>query len=206
MMVLLKFDWRELVALKRKNTLPVPGNSTFGTNAEVGPAHHQAELRIEASLEAIFISPGHDYWTQEGAGRMTHGIQSVSQAECVAGRGIRGDRYFEKRLNHKGQVTFIDAVVVDELRRQFKLPQLPASILRRNLVVRGATLASLLGKTFLFQGVLFEGAQECTPCQWMDRVIAPGAKNFLADHFRGGLRAKILTNGLIRVTNSSTSG
>lgn len=152
-----------------------------------------------AELLQIFISPGHDYWGRQGEGRLQHGIQSVPEVECVAGMGLRGDRYFDVRPDYKGQVTFFDADVVAEIRATFRLPKLPASVFRRNLVVSGVCLAEWNKRHFRFQGVEFEGSQECTPCEWMDRVIAPGAREFLKAGFRGGLRAKVITDGILRV-------
>jgi MOSC domain-containing protein YiiM len=58
-------------------------------------------------------------------------------------------------------------------------------------------LNSLVGVEFEIQGVRFAGAAECSPCHWMDQVIAPGAEAAL--HGRGGLRARILTDGRLRV-------
>jgi hypothetical protein len=46
------------------------------------------------------------------------------------------------------------------------------------------------------QGVRFFGTEECRPCYWMDGVFAPGAQEFLRG--RGGLRARILTDGCLR--------
>jgi hypothetical protein len=40
--------------------------------------------------------------------------------------------------------------------------------------------------------------EECRPCYWMDRAIAPGTHEFLKS--RGGLRAKILCDGVLRST------
>lgn len=154
----------------------------------------------DGRLLHIFISPGHDYWGRHGEGRMRHGISDLLEVECVAGKGLRGDRYFNVRPDAKGQVTFFDMRVVEEVRTRFKLSKLPASVFRRNLVVRGPNLADWKGKRFVFQGIEFEGSQECRPCEWMDRVIAPGAEEFLKANFRGGLRAKVRTSGTLRVT------
>ena len=151
-----------------------------------------------AKLLHIFISPGHDYWGKQGEGRLQCGIHEVQSVECVAGKGLVGDRYFGHRPDFKGQVTFFDWHVVHNIRREFKLPRLPASVFRRNLIVLGADLKNWLGKRFQFQGILFEGSQECKPCHWMDRAVNPGAEIFLKDEFRGGLRAKILSNGVLR--------
>lgn len=153
----------------------------------------------EVRLLDIFISAGHDYWGKRGEGRMQHGITRVEEVECVAGKGLKGDRYFGYKPDFKGQVTFFDAEVFEEVRAHFKLPKLPASVFRRNLIVQGADLTKWLGKRFVFQGIEFEGAQECKPCEWMSRVIADGAEEFLKPRFRGGLRAKIRTSGVLRV-------
>ncbi|MES2657960.1 MAG: MOSC domain-containing protein [Verrucomicrobiota bacterium] len=153
----------------------------------------------QAELVAIYISPGHDYWGKHGEGRLQNGILTPKEVECVAGQGLRGDRYFSYRRDYKGQVTFFSAEVVDEVREHFQLRKLPASVFRRNLIVRGVNLAEWMGKRFRFQGVEFEGAQECRPCHWMDRVIAPGGEDFLKSGFRGGLRAKVISSGFLRV-------
>ncbi|TDU66471.1 hypothetical protein EI77_03566 [Prosthecobacter fusiformis] len=168
------------------------------------PAAETESLPVEVpvwtgDLVHIYISGGHDYWGRQGEGRMQSGITEVREIECVAGMGLRGDRYFGFRPDFKGQVTFFDAAVVEEIRRIFKLPKLPASVFRRNLIVRGMPLKTGLGKRFIFQGIEFEGSQECKPCQWMDRVIADGAEAFMKGEFRGGLRAKIRSSGVLRV-------
>lgn len=114
--------------------------------------------------------------------------------------GLRGDRYFGICPDDKGQVTFFDAVVVEKIRLLFKLPKIPASVFRRNLIVSGVNLAEWNQRSFHLQGVEFEGSQECTPCEWMDRVIALGAREFLKENFRGGLRARVITSGTLSVT------
>lgn len=152
----------------------------------------------QADLEAIYISPGHDYWGKHGEGRLQNGIQSPAEVECVAGMGLRGDRYFGYRPDYKGQVTFFSAEVVDEVRHHFQLRNLPSSVFRRNLIVRGVDLKQWMGKRFRFQGIEFQGCQECRPCHWMNRVIAEGGEEFLKGNFRGGLRAKILSDGVLR--------
>lgn len=156
-------------------------------------------MPVGGKLRAIYISAGHDYWGRQGEGRMQAGIQTVEKVECVAGKGLVGDRYFAMREDFKGQVTFFDLEVHQAIKERFKIPKLPASVYRRNLIVEGINLAQLKGKTFRFGGLLFEGAQECKPCHWMDRVIAEGAEDYLKPFFRGGLRAKILSSGQLLV-------
>jgi MOSC domain-containing protein YiiM len=58
-------------------------------------------------------------------------------------------------------------------------------------------LNSLIGEEFAVQGIQFLGVEECRPCYWMDQVLGPGAEAALKN--RGGLRARILTSGQLRV-------
>ncbi len=153
----------------------------------------------DAELVHIYTSPGHDYWGRRGEGRLQNGIRSLESVECVAGKGLVGDRYFGYREDFKGQVTFFDQATVEGVRERFKLPKLPASVFRRNLVVRGVDLREWLGCRFVFQGVEFEGCQECKPCHWMDRVVDDGAEDFLKQGFGGGLRAKVVSSGTLRL-------
>jgi len=150
-------------------------------------------------LDKIYISPGHDYWGRQGAGRLQHGIKDVPEVECIAGKGLVGDRYFGYRADYKGQVTFFEEEVAEEIRETFKVPKLPSSVFRRNLIVRGVRLKEWMGKRFVFQGIEFEGCQECRPCHWMSRVVEEGTEAFMKSDFRGGLRAKVITSGTLRV-------
>jgi MOSC domain-containing protein YiiM len=70
-------------------------------------------------------------------------------------------------------------------------------IFRRNIITEGVDLNSLIGIEFEVQGVRFLGTQESAPCHWMNEVFAEGAEEALKGH--GGLRAKILCDGVLRV-------
>ncbi len=117
----------------------------------------------------------------------------VPMIECVAGHGIRGDRYFDFKDNYKGQITFFSLEVFDKLCGALGLHDCSPASVRRNVMTRDVDLNELIGQDFEIQGVPFHGTEECRPCYWMDRAIAPGAEEFLKG--QGGLRAKILTDG-----------
>ena len=70
---------------------------------------------------------------------------------------------------------------------------------RRNIIVSGTDLNSLIGKKFTVQGIDFLGTQEAAPCYWMNGAVAPGVEDTMKG--RGGLRAKILTSGVLRKDN-----
>ena len=120
----------------------------------------------------------------------------VPEAELVAGRGIRGDRFFGWKENYKGQVTFFSMEVYQQLCAALQTWDRDPSAFRRNIIVEGADLRSLIGKEFELQGVRFLGTQEAAPCYWMEQAFAPGAEEALKG--RGGLRAKVLSDGVLR--------
>ena len=122
----------------------------------------------------------------------------VPSIECVAGRGICGDRYFDFKDDYKGQITFFSGDVFDELCATLGLQDRSPAAARRNVTTRSVNLNEFIGKEFEIQGVRFYGTQECAPCYWMDGALAPGAKDFLKGN--GGLRAKIISGGRLRST------
>ena len=144
----------------------------------------------------LFISPGHNYFGHHGQPAGENPIIEVDQIECVAGRGIRGDRFFDFKEDYKGQITFFSMEVFDALRRELNLPNAQPAATRRNAFVSGVDLKTLIGAPFEIQGVRFEGVCECSPCHWMNAALGPGAEGWLKG--RGGLRARILSDGIVR--------
>jgi MOSC domain-containing protein YiiM len=146
----------------------------------------------------LFISSGHNFVGHHGREPDTHPMIEISEIECVAGGGIRGDRYFDFKDDYKGQITFFSVEVFDELCSVLQIHDYSPALARRNVITRGVDLNELIGQEFELQGVRFLGTEECRPCYWMDSAFAPGAHEFLKG--RGGLRARILNDGLLRST------
>ena len=120
----------------------------------------------------------------------------VDSFECVAGHGIRGDRFFDYKEDYKGQITFFSAEIFDALCAHVRPLRPTPAALRRNVLTEGIDLNSLIGRRFTLQGVEFAGTEECRPCYWMDGALGPGANAWLRG--RGGLRARILSDGWLR--------
>jgi MOSC domain-containing protein YiiM len=144
----------------------------------------------------LFISTGHNFVGHHGREPDTHQMIETPEIECIAGRGIRGDRYFDFKDDYKGQITFFSLEVFDELCNARQLHECSPALARRNVITSGVDLNQLIGQEFELQGVRFLGTEECRPCYWMDRALAAGAEEFLKG--RGGLRARILTSGKLR--------
>jgi len=107
--------------------------SANGLTEWVGPDNKSAETGREveelpewqAKLLEIWISEGNDFRDRHEEGRLDHGIRGVSEIECLAGMGLRGDRYFGYKPDFKGQVTFFDAAAVQAVRDHFCSPAFP---------------------------------------------------------------------------------
>jgi MOSC domain-containing protein YiiM len=147
-------------------------------------------------IENLYISPGHNYFGHHGQPAGTAPVVEVEEAVLVAGKGIEGDRFFDYKENYKGQITFFSQEVYEALCARFQVWDRGPGVFRRNAVVSGADLNTLIGVEFEVQGIRFLGTAECTPCHWMDEAFHPGAEEALRGH--GGLRAKILSGGTLR--------
>ncbi len=148
-------------------------------------------------IKQIFVSTGHNFVGRHGMAPNNHPLVEVKEVECVSGRGLRGDRFFDYQEDYKGQVTFFSMEVFEKLCAHFSINDKSAGVLRRNIIVSGVDLLSLIGKNFEIQGVKLHGTQHCAPCNWMNVAFAPGAQEFLTEN--AGLRAKILSDGKITV-------
>ena len=150
------------------------------------------------SIRHIFISPGHNYFGHHGKPPGDHPVVEVDAVECVAGRGVRGDRFFDFKPDYKGQITFFPWESLVAMWETFGIPpeNRDPSATRRNVITEGADLDSWVGCEFTLQGIRFLGTEECRPCFWMNGAIHPQAEGWMQG--RGGLRAKILTDGTLR--------
>lgn len=134
------------------------------------------------------------YLCSSAAGRPV----AVDEALAVPGRGLEGDRYFlgcgtwsyERRL--WSELTLLESEALEASGLCIE-----AGEARRNLVTAGIELDSLIGGRFRIGGVEAFGERTCDPCQHLDRLTGQGARAALAG--RGGLRARILTRGVLRV-------
>ncbi|HWQ90843.1 MAG TPA: MOSC domain-containing protein [Clostridia bacterium] len=145
----------------------------------------------------LFVSPGHNYFGHNGQPAGSHPVLEVDQVECVAGRGLMGDRFFDFKADYKGQVTFFSREVFAQVCGELGLQNVSPAVTRRNVLVSGADLNGMVGTEFEIQGIRFLGVEECRPCHWMNQAFHHDqAETRLKG--RGGLRARILSTGTLR--------
>ena len=152
-------------------------------------------------IKHLYISPGHNFFGHHGEPPDAHPIIEVPEIQCLAGRGIEGDRFLDFKPDYKGQITFFSSEVYEQLCAMLEVWDRPPSVFRRNVITEGVDLNSLIGREFEIQGVRFLGIAECSPCHWQNGAFAPGTEDALQN--RGGLRAKILSDGVLRAVPKS---
>jgi MOSC domain-containing protein YiiM len=154
-------------------------------------------VSASAAIRHIFISPGHNFFGRFGQPAGQNAATDVTTANCRAGWGLKGDRFYGYRPGYKGQVTFFAWETYEAARRKFRVPALQPHAFRRNVLVEGIDLNALIGRRFSLGGIEFEGTGEARPCHWMNSAVAPGAEDWLMG--QGGLRTKVLTDGALSV-------
>jgi hypothetical protein len=130
-------------------------------------------------------------------------MRTVPAAECVAGRGIAGDRYFlgtgtfsPTAKKPSQEVTLVEIEEIERFNGHTGADLRPDS-LRRNLVIRGIGLNDLVGRQFAIGSVVFEGIRLCEPCSYLAGRTRPDVLEGLVH--KAGLRAAIVEGGTIRV-------
>lgn len=159
----------------------------------------------EVFIHHLFTSPGHNFYGHHEKPPGEHEIVEHETIDLEAGRGIPGDRFYDYKDDYKGQLTFIDLAVVNDVRDYASNPDLPAAAFRRNVVVSGVDLNDWIGKRFRLNGVLLEGSEHCKPCYWMDKACGREGTEALMEN-RGGLRCRIVENGTLGLGNAKWEG
>ena len=133
-------------------------------------------------------------------------MEELTEACCVAGRGIEGDRYHDGTGTYSPkpdvrEVTLIEQEALDALARND--PPLQTGPLRiepvdhrRNLTVRGVPLNHLVGRRFRVGEVVLRGGRLNFPCKYLEELL--GLPVFLPLYNRSGLNCAIERGGTIR--------
>lgn len=133
-------------------------------------------------------------------------MEALAEAQCVAGRGIVGDRYFDGTGTYSPkpdtrEVTLIEQEALDALERNDPPLQggpirLAPADHRRNLTVRGVPLNHLVGRRFRIGTVILRGGRLNFPCKYLEELL--GLPVYLPLYNRSGLNCGIEVGGSIR--------
>lgn len=147
---------------------------------------------MTGTITAIFTAPAKH-----------HEQISTEAVQVKTGKGIVGDRFFGLRKSQPGRnLTLIAIESINEFNRIHQ-QEIPLHATRRNIITQGIHLPELIGLQFRIGGVLCQGVELCEPCVVMARHFPEGALS-QAEIIRafvnnGGIRAAVLTDGIIRL-------
>lgn len=126
---------------------------------------------------------------------------SLSSVRAFADRGLEGDRFLRESWNAIDRsdkaVSFIEDEVLDLAAEELGLESI-AQKTRRNIVTRGVPLIDLLHREFVVGDVRMRGIRLFEPCGHLVQV-SKLPEIFKALHHRSGLKAAILSDGVISV-------
>lgn len=128
--------------------------------------------------------------------------ETRTEVDVVAGHGIVGDRYFHRTPKEPGQqITLIEAEAIEAYNRAHGT-DIPWTLPRRNLVVRGIRLNELVGRQFNLGEVRLQGVELCEPCEFfgqrLENPLLSLTQTVAVWIGRGGLRADVLRGGTLR--------
>lgn len=132
-------------------------------------------------------------------------MEEVFEANCIAGRGIEGDRYclgtgtYSPKSDVR-EVTLFEIETLDALARNDPPTQsgpikLEPADHRRNLTVRGVPLNHLVGKHFCVGNVILVGGRLSFPCKYLEELL--GLPLYLPLYNRSGLNCRIEKGGVL---------
>lgn len=142
------------------------------------------------SVAEIYVAP-------QSAGDMI----SVPQVRAFADGGLEGDRFLRESWSAVSRsdkaVSLIENEVLQLAAKELGMESI-ANLTRRNIVTRGVPLIELLDREFTLGGVRMRGIRLFEPCGHLVKVTQlPGI--FKALEHRSGLKAAILSDGVIRI-------
>ena len=154
-------------------------------------------------MSGIEISKVNQLFIARHAGEV---MQPVAEVSLRAGVGIHGDRYGEGvgRFTHSKrktirQISLISLEAFEEANSEAEAP-FTLGETRRNIVTTGVELNCLVDMVFWIGPVALRGVELCTPCAVPSTLSGkPGFLTAFKD--RGGLRAEVLEDGIIRVSD-----
>jgi MOSC domain-containing protein YiiM len=158
-----------------------------------------ASYRYNVEVLHLLVSPAHAYFGRAREGAADVPTTDADQVEMVAGKGIVGDRFFGKAAHMDAAVTLFAVEALEAMAAELGAAPFDPLLTRRNVVLRGAHLAPLLGGEFALESrrdvVRLKAGRPANPCAWMDQMLAPGAHKAMRG--RGGVRCQVVSGGIL---------
>ncbi|QJW89099.1 MOSC domain-containing protein [Spirosoma taeanense] len=150
-------------------------------------------------LFEVFPRPGRIEWIGIRPERRGP-VEVVQSVEVSEKKGLLGDHYSGQSGNR--HVTLMQAEHLPVVAALTNRDTLDPALLRRNLVISGLNLLALKDHHVQIGEVVLQITGQCHPCSKMETALGPGGYNAMRGH--GGLTAKVVRGGTVRVGDSVT--
>ncbi len=166
---------------------------TWETPPELWRGFRTATPVWHGKVVALYISP-----------QSAKPMVAVSEVRAFADRGLEGDRFFRESWSAAKRpdkaVTLIEEETLQAAATELGTESFGDKT-RRNIVTSGVPLIDLLGREFTIGGIVMRGLRLFEPCGHLEK-ISKVAGIFRTLEHRSGLKAAILSDGMIRVGDS----
>jgi hypothetical protein len=110
-----------------------------------------ASYRYDVEVLHLLVSPAHAYFGRARDGAAQVPTADSDRVEVVAGKGLVGDRFFGKAAHMDAAVTLVSIEALEAMAGELGAESFDPLLTRRNVVLRGAHLAPLLGEEFALE-------------------------------------------------------
>lgn len=130
------------------------------------------------------------HFVREDGGRAT----KVDSADVRTDFGIPED--YRSGKNRRRQITMIEEEALADAARILGRP-VPDGASRRQIVIRGLDLNTLIGHSIRIGDVVLAIERYCAPCQRMNDELGVGGRDAL--RWKAGVTCRVVNGGLLRV-------
>jgi hypothetical protein len=135
-----------------------------------------AAYRYDVDVLHLLVSPAHAYFGRARDGAADVPTADADRVEVVAGKGIVGDRFFGKAAHMDAAVTLFAVEALEAMAAELDAGPFDPLLTRRNVILRGAHLAPLLGQDFVLESRGRRGAVQGRAARPPLRVDGPHAR------------------------------
>jgi len=114
---------------------------------------------------------------------------------AVLTSGLEGDHYAGGSGNRS--VTLIQLEHIETIASLLHVEKIEPAQLRRNIVISGINLLALKDREFKIGTAILRMTGLCHPCSRMEETFGAGGYNAVRGH--GGINARVVTPGIIKV-------
>jgi MOSC domain-containing protein YiiM len=166
---------------------------TWETPPELWRGFRTATPSWHGKVVALYIAP-----------QSAKPMVAVSEVRAFADRGLEGDRFFRESWSAAKRpdkaVTLIEEETLQAAATELGTESFGDKT-RRNIVTTGVPLIDLVDREFTIGGIVMRGLRLFEPCGHLEK-ISKVAGIFRTLEHRSGLKAAILSDGMIRVGDS----